>query len=127
MELLVVLAIIALIATFAVPMYLNHLSRSRVKTAGIQIGQLESILEFYRLDVGRFPSEAEGMEALLTAPAGVERWKGPYLKNRAALTDPWGEHYVYRSPGERGEYDLYSLGADRKEGGDDEDKDITNW
>lgn len=127
MELLVVLAIIALISVFAVPMYLNHLSRSRVQTAGIQIGQLGSILDFYRLDVGRYPTEAEGMEALLTAPAGIDKWKGPYLKKRAALTDPWGEAYLYRSPGEHGEYDLYSLGADRKEGGEDEDKDITSW
>ncbi len=127
MELLVVLAILALIATVAVPMYLNHLTKSQIRTADIQIDRLGAILDAYLLDVGRYPTQEEGLEALVSAPPGVDRWSGPYLKNKEALTDPWGNAYVYRSPGRHGKYDLYSLGADGAEGGEDEDKDITSW
>lgn len=127
MELLVVLGILALIAVIAVPMYLNHLSKSRTRTAGIQIERLGAILDSYLLDVGRYPTQEEGMEALLTAPSGVDRWAGPYLKNREALTDPWGAPYIYVFPGKHGKYDLYTLGADGREGGDDENRDITSW
>lgn len=127
MELLVVLGILALIATFAVPMYLNHLSNSKIRAAGIQVERLGTILDTYLLDVGRYPTQEEGMEALLTAPPGLDRWAGPYLKNREALTDPWGAEYLYVSPGRHGKYDLYSLGADGREGGEDENKDITSW
>ncbi len=126
-ELLVVLAILALVATVAVPLYLRHLSNSRVQTAGIQIDRLGGILDLYMFGVGRYPVEDEGMEALLIQPLGVERWDGPYLKNQEALTDPWGQPYIYRFPGEHGPYDLYSLGGDGAEGGEGEDADITSW
>jgi general secretion pathway protein G len=127
MELLVVLAILALIATVAVPMYLNHLSKSQIRTAGIQVDRLGAILDAYLLDVGRYPSQEEGLESLVSAPPGVDRWAGPYLKNKEALTDPWGNPYVYRSPGQHGRYDLYSFGPDGIEGGEGEDQDITSW
>ncbi len=127
MELLVVIAIIAVISAIAIPWYTGRLSKARVDTTKIQITQLGTILDMYRLDVGRYPTEVDGLQALLTAPAGVDRWSGPYLGNKEALIDPWGNPYVYRSPGEHGLYDLYSLGADGAEGGEDENADITSW
>lgn len=127
-ELLVVLGILAAIGLIAVPAYINHLSKSRIRTAEIQIDRLGAILDAYLLDVGRYPTGQEGLESLVSAPPGVDRWAGPYLKNREALTDPWGNPYVYRSPGQHGKYDLYSLGPDGTEGGDGEDAaDITSW
>ena len=127
MELLVVLAILALIATVAVPMYLNYLTKSQIRTAAIQVDRLGAILDAYLLDVGRYPTQEEGLESLVSAPPGVDRWAGPYLKNKEALTDPWGNPYVYRAPGRHGKYDLYSLGADGADGGDEENADITSW
>lgn len=126
-ELLVVLAIIAIIGAFAVPALMGQLEKSKVDAAAIQIDRLGSILDIYRLDVGRYPRSDEGLQALLTQPPGIDRWSGPYLKNASALTDPWGNPYQYRSPGENGEYDLYSYGKDGAEGGDGNDADITSW
>jgi len=127
LELLVVLAIIALIATFAVPALFERLGESRTKAARIQIRELGNVLDMYRLDLGSYPAEAEGLDALVTAPPGAERWNGPYLRNPEALTDPWGRPYAYRLPGDHGAYDLYSLGSDGQEGGDGEAADITSW
>lgn len=126
-ELLVVLAILGLLAALAMPQLINSLERARMDTAKVQIEKLGTILDLYRLDNGRYPTEQEGIQALMERPAGVERWSGPYLKNREALTDPWGGQYRYRAPGEHGAYDLSSLGADQKEGGEGSDADITSW
>jgi general secretion pathway protein G len=126
-ELLVVLAILALLVAIAAPQVLKYFSGAQVKTARIQIEKLGSILDLYRLDVGQFPTQEQGLAALVDRPAQVQGWNGPYLKNRDSLKDPWGRQYVYRDPGDHGEYDLYSLGADGKEGGENEDRDITNW
>ena len=126
-ELLVVLGILAAIGLIAVPTYLNHLSNSRIKAAQIQVDRLGAILDTYLLDVGRYPTQEEGLQALIAAPPGLDRWNGPYLKNKEALTDPWGAAYMYRSPGQHGKYDLYSLGADGSEGGEGEDEDIKSW
>ena len=126
-ELLVVLAILSMIAFVAVPLYLDKLSQARVQTASIQVDQLGTILDMYRLDVGTYPATVDGLEALLTQPPGVDRWTGPYLKKRESLTDPWGQPYGYRSPGDNGPYDLWSTGADAAEGGDGENADITSW
>ena len=126
-ELLIVITILAGISAIAIPTYLNYLEKSRIKTAGIQIDRLGAILDTYLLDVGRYPTQAEGLDALVTAPPGVDRWAGPYLTKKESLIDPWGTPFQYRSPGEHGKYDLYSLGADGAEGGDDENADITSW
>lgn len=125
-ELLVVLLIIGLIMAFAAPQVLRYLGGAKVDAADVQIKRLDGILELYALDVGAYPTTGDGLEALLTRPAGAERWNGPYLKNADALTDPWGNPYLYRSPGAEGEYDLVSLGADGAEGGDGDDADISN-
>lgn len=126
-ELLVVLAILGLLVAIAVPQLMKSLERAKVDTVHVQIEKLGSILDLYRLEAGHYPSEQDGLRALVEAPAGLDRWNGPYLKNREALTDPWGNLYVYRLPGEHGEYDLYSLGVDGKEGGEGKNADVANW
>ncbi len=126
-ELLVVLAILGLIAVIAVPQAIKFLGGAQHDAAAIQVERLSGILDLYRLDVGRYPDESEGLQALVTRPAGAERWNGPYVKKAEQLIDPWGNPYVYRYPGENGEFDLYSLGKDGSEGGEGEAADVTSW
>ena len=126
-ELLVVLAILGLLVALAAPRVIRYLGTANTDTAHIQIEKLGGVLDLYRLEIGHYPTDQEGLVALVDRPPQAETWNGPYLKNRESLIDPWGTPYVYRSPGEHGEYDLYTLGADGKEGGDGEDRDITNW
>ncbi len=126
-ELLVVLVILGLIATFAAPQVMKFLSGAQHDTAAIQVERLSGILDLYRLEVGAYPTTDAGLRALVERPAGAERWNGPYLKKAESLIDPWGNPYVYRHPGEHGEYDLYSLGKDGREGGEGDAADITNW
>ncbi|MEO0819499.1 MAG: type II secretion system major pseudopilin GspG [Pseudomonadota bacterium] len=125
-EVLVVLVILALLASFAVPRLMQYVGGARSDTAALQIKRLAGILELYRLQNGGYPSTQDGLGALLAPPAGAERWNGPYLQNAEALIDPWGTPYVYRSPGQNGEYDLLTLGADGRAGGDGEDADVAN-
>lgn len=126
-ELLVVLVILGLLAALVGPRVIKYLGSAKTDTAAIQIERLGGVLDLYRLEVGRYPTEQEGLISLVERPPQVDAWSGPYLKNRNSLTDPWGRPYGYRSPGEHGEYDIYSLGADGKEGGESEDQDITSW
>ncbi len=126
-ELLVVLVILGLLAAFAAPQVLKYLGSAKRDAANAQLQNIASILDLYRLEVGRYPPETAGLEALLVKPDDSPRWNGPYVKKRDALVDPWGELFIYRMPGEHGDYDLYSLGADRAEGGDGEDQDVTSW
>jgi general secretion pathway protein G len=126
-ELLVVLAILGLIAAIAVPQTIGYLGRAKSKTADIQIENLGAALDLYRLDVGRYPSDSEGLDALVNAPGDARNWAGPYLKKQSSILDPWDKPYEYRFPGQNGEYDLFSLGADGQEGGDGEDRDIVSW
>jgi len=126
-ELLVVLVILGLIAAFAAPQVLKYVGGAKSDSAKIQIERLSGVLDLYRLEVGRYPSQEEGLEALMEKPSDAEAWNGPYLKKSDALTDPWGRPYEYRVPGEHGDFDLYSLGADGQDGGEGEDKDVTNW
>ena len=126
LELLVVMVIIGLLAGYVGPKYFSQIGKSEVKTARAQIDALGKALDQFRLDVGRYPSSEEGLQALNAAPAGEGRWAGPYLQ-KAVPMDPWGKPYQYKSPGERGEYDLYSFGKDGQAGGQDESADIGNW
>ena len=126
-ELLVVLVILGLIAMFAVPQAMKYLGGAKSDSANIQISNIESILDLYRLETGRYPSQEEGLDALINQPAGVETWNGPYVKKEAMLNDPWGRLYIYRIPGEHGNFDLYSYGADNVEGGEGENRDAVNW
>ncbi|MGI9449315.1 MAG: type II secretion system major pseudopilin GspG [Geminicoccaceae bacterium] len=126
-ELLVVLVILGLLAAFAAPQVLKYLGTAKTDAARAQAQNIASILDLYRLEVGRYPPQAIGLDALLEAPDDTPRWNGPYVKKRESLIDPWGQQYRYRMPGEHGDYDLFSLGADQAEGGDAEDQDITSW
>ena len=126
-ELLVVLAILGLIAAIAVPQTIGYLGRAKSNTAGIQVDNLGAALDLYRLDVGRYPSDSEGLDALVNRPADVRNWAGPYLQKAASLLDPWEKPYEYRFPGQNGEYDLFSLGADGQEGGEGENRDLVSW
>jgi general secretion pathway protein G len=126
-ELLVVLAILGLLAAIAAPRVIKYLGGAKTSTAEIQIENLAGVLDLYRLELGSYPSGGEGLRALVEKPAQLDAWQGPYLKSADSLIDPWGNPYLYRSPGQHGEYDLYSLGADAREGGDGEDRDVTSW
>lgn len=127
-ELLVVLAILGLIAAFAVPRVLGYLSGAKTDAAMIQIRNIGAALDLYRLENGSYPSTAEGLKALIEKPQGARRWNGPYLDKAEGIIDPWGRPYRYRFPPEHGlEYDLFSLGADDAEGGEGENSDVLNW
>ena len=126
LELLVVMVIIGLLAGFVGPRFFAQIGKSEVKTARAQIDALGKALDQYRLDVGRYPSSEEGLAALNERPGSENKWSGPYLKKGVPL-DPWGLAYVYRSPGENGEYDLLSYGKDRQPGGAGEAEDLVSW
>jgi general secretion pathway protein G len=127
LELMVVLLILAMLASIAAPQVLKHLGKAKSQTAKIQVDALSAGLDFYHVDLGHFPTQEQGLKALLERPENEPKWDGPYVKRDASLLDPWGRPYLYRVPGQHGAYDLYSLGADGKEGGDGEDRDIGNW
>lgn len=126
LELLVVIVIIGLLASLVAPKYFNQVGRSNSGVAKAQIDALEKALDQYRLDVGSYPSTELGLAALTTRPQNLERWQGPYLK-KVAPPDPWGRSYQYKSPGDHGDYDLYSWGADGQPGGSGEAADVTSW
>lgn len=125
-ELLVVMVIIGLLAALVGPRFIRQEEKAKIKAAKAQIELLSTALDTFRLDVGRYPSTEEGLEALRTKPGGLERWDGPYLKKDVPL-DPWGKAYAYKSPGEHGPFDIVSYGADGVSGGEGDNRDITNW
>lgn len=123
-ELLVVLVIIGLISALVVPQVIGYVGRARTDTAAVQVERLAGVLDLYRLDVGSYPSQDEGLAVLVAAPSGNTRWRGPYIDKPEALLDPWGVPYGYRVPGETGAFDIFSLGADGQPGGEGEDADV---
>ena len=125
-ELLVVLAIISLLAGLVGPSVLNQLGGAKTKTALVQIKDLEQALEMYKLDVGRYPSSSEGLDALVDKPGSADGWNGPYLKS-GVPQDPWKNEYHYVYPGTHAEVDIFSLGQDGAQGGESEDSDVGNW
>ncbi len=125
-ELLIVMIILGLLAALVGPRMFGKVGKSRQKAAKTQISLFETALDTYRLDVGRYPSREQGLQALRTKPDGLDKWDGPYLAKEVPI-DPWGSHYEYRCPGEHGDFDLISLGADGAPGGEEEDKDIVSW
>jgi len=125
-EVLVVRVIIAMFATLVGQRLFKSVERGRQTAAKSQIAELESTLDVFRLDVGRYPTSEEGLQALNTRPGNLEKWDGPYLRKALPL-DPWGHPYLYRFPGQHGDYDLLSLGADGQEGGEGEATDIVSW
>ncbi|HMK56385.1 MAG TPA: type II secretion system major pseudopilin GspG [Dissulfurispiraceae bacterium] len=125
-ELLVVMAIIALILALVGPNIFSKLGKSKTSAAKAQIELYGQALDQYRLDMGHYPTTAQGLQALLTNP-GEEKWQGPYLKKNVLPVDPWNRQYIYQAPGTHGDYDLYSLGRDGTQGGEGEDKDVASW
>jgi general secretion pathway protein G len=126
-EILVVITIIGLIMGLVGPRVLNYLSESKAKAAKIQIESFSSALDLFFLDNGRYPSSSEGLTALVQRPGSTMSWNGPYLKGAVVPNDPWGNAYVYRSPGQHGTYDIISHGADGQEGGTGAGADIASW
>jgi general secretion pathway protein G len=116
-EIIVVITIIALIMTLVGPRVLNYLTESKVKAAKIQIESLASALDLYFLDTGQYPSNAEGLNALVQRTGSSSGWSGPYLRGTVVPNDPWGRPYVYRAPGSQSSYDIISYGSDGQEGG----------
>ena len=128
LELLVVLAILGLLAAIVAPQVLKYLGASRSQAAKVQVENIAAALDHFDLDVGRYPSEQEGLDALVHPPAGAANWNGPYLQRESALTDPWQRKYLYKSPGvHNGDFDVWSYGSDGVEGGTREARDVGNW
>lgn len=125
-ELLVVLVILVLLASIVGPRVIGYLQSSRSKTAQVQIESLSTSLELFHIDVGRYPTTAEGLDSLIKQTGKAPGWSGPYLTKGSVPLDPWGQPYRYEAPGKRGPFDLYTFGGDGKEGGTDENADIYN-
>lgn len=125
-ELLVVLVILGLLGGLAGPKILSYLGRGKTDTAKLQIEQLSASLDLYLLDVGDYPSQEQGLSALVTTQPGTNNWNGPYIKGGKLPNDPWNKPYHYKIPGEEMEFDLYSLGKDGAAGGDGENRDVSN-
>lgn len=123
LELLVVVVIIGLLAAYVGPRYFSQLGKSEVTVALAQIDAIEKALDTFRLDVGRYPTTEEGLNALMQRPASAVRWNGPYLK-KAAPADPWGRPFSYRAPGANGEFEIVSYGRDGQPGGNGDDADL---
>jgi general secretion pathway protein G len=126
LELLVVMVIIGLLAAYVGPQYFAQLGKSEVKATQAQISALQKALDTYRIDVGKYPTTEQGLAALNTKPQNEPKWSGPYLQ-KAVPADSWGRPYLYKSPGEHGDYDLLSLGKDGQPGGTGEAADLTSW
>jgi general secretion pathway protein G len=125
-ELLVVMAIIALLAALVAPKVFPKLGKGKTAAAKAQIEMLGQAMDHYRLDIGQYPTTAQGLQALNINP-GVEKWEGPYLKKSAIPLDPWNKPYNYACPGSHGEFDIWSYGRDGVQGGEGEDADVTSW
>jgi len=127
LELLVVLVILGLLAAVAGPQVMKHVGGAKSSTAKLQIEEFGAALDMYKLEVGRYPNTQEGLQALSEAPSGATNWNGPYLKKKTVPKDPWGNDYHFESPGQHGAFDIFSYGADNREGGEGDDKDVVNW
>jgi general secretion pathway protein G len=126
-ELMVVLLVLVLLASIAGPRVTHYLQKAKIEAAKVQVEALAAAIDSFHLDVGRFPSNDEGLEALISRPADGAKWDGPYVKKKDSLTDPWGHAYRYRFPGQHGDYDVFTLGASEREGGNENGKEIGNW
>jgi general secretion pathway protein G len=123
-EILVVLVLIGIVLGIVGGNFIGKGEKAKADAAKIEIGQIGQTLDLYKLEIGRYPTPQEGLQALIAAPAGVTNWNGPYWKKSTVPKDPWGNEYKYVSPGQSAPYEIVSLGADGKEGGDGANKDI---
>jgi general secretion pathway protein G len=127
LELLVVLGIIAMLAGIVGPQVMKHMGAAKIKAAKVQIEDISTALDMYKLDIGSYPSNQQGLSALIEKPADSKQWNGPYLRKERVPVDPWQQEYHYQQPGQHGKFDLYSYGADEKQGGEGDDQDINSW
>jgi general secretion pathway protein G len=126
-EILVVLVLLAIITGIVAGNFIGKGEKAKADAAKIEIGQIAQTLDLYKLEIGRYPSTQEGLQALISAPAGVNNWNGPYWKKNSVPKDPWGNEYKYMAPASNGSpYEILSYGADGKEGGDGPNKDISS-
>jgi len=125
-EILVVITIIGLLAALVGPRLWDKISGAKQKAAKMQIEMFGTALDAFRLDIGRYPTTEEGLKALREKPSNADNWTGPYLPKEIPL-DPWKNAYAYKAPGEHGDYDILSYGADKVEGGDGENQDVVSW
>jgi general secretion pathway protein G len=126
LELLVVMVIIGLLAAYVAPRYFAQIGKSETRSAQAQVASLSNALDAYRLDLGQYPTTEQGLAALVTRPANGTHWNGPYLQKAVPL-DPWGRPYLYKSPGNHGDYDLSTLGKDGQPGGTGDAADVVSW
>ena len=126
-ELLVVLAILGLLVGLVGPQVMKQLGGAKTDTAKIQIEDLSAAIDIFYLDNGRYPTAEEGLAGLVAQPDGLDNWNGPYLKKKKVPQDPWSHDYHYVFPGENGDYDLFSYGADNSAGGDKDAQDVVSW
>ncbi len=126
LELLVVMVIIGLLVGYVAPMYFKQVGKSEVKVARAQIESFGKALDQYRLDTGHYPTTEQGLNALVAKPTDEARWDGPYLKKGVPI-DPWGMPYIYKFPGQHGEYDIVSFGKEKVPGGTGENAAINSW
>lgn len=124
LEVMIVLAVIALIAGLAAPRLMQNYGRAQGRSAEIQMTNIRGAVQMFYLDVGRYPTEAEGLSVLLVAPNGAKGWRGPYVDDQEGITDPWGRAYLYHSPGRTKPFDILSYGRDGRAGGTSDDSDI---
>ena len=125
-ELLVVLAILGFLAVISTPAVFKYLESAKLSTAKTEVANLSASLDLFKLDVGRYPTAAEGLESLRTAPSGLAEWNGPYVSRTTTLSDPWRRPYQYAYPGEHGDFDLYSYGPNGDTGGRAKPA-VANW
>ena len=125
-EILVVLVLIGIVMGIVGGNFLGKGEKAKGDAAKIEINQIGQTLDLYKLEIGRYPTTQEGLQALITAPPGVANWNGPYWKKSTLPKDPWGNEYKYTSPGQTAPYEILSYGADGKEGGEGPNKDISS-
>jgi general secretion pathway protein G len=123
-ELIVVIALVAVLAAVIAPNLLGKANQANRKSAGIQVEKISNSVELYRLETGRYP---DTLMDLVEKPAGAERWNGPYVRKRSQIKDPWGNDLVLQRPGEHGEFDIISYGGDGQPGGEGDAADINSW
>ena len=126
-EILVVLVLLGIVMGIVAGNFIGQGEEAKRKAAAIEITQIGNTLDLYKLEIGRYPTTQEGLQALITAPSGVSNWNGPYWRKGTIPKDPWGNEYKYTSPGAKTPYEIISYGADGKEGGDGANKDITSY
>lgn len=127
LELLVVLVVMGMLAAIVTPQVTSMMSGAKSNAAGLQIDAIATALNYYQIDVGNYPTQEQGLNSLLKRPSDVQNWRGPYIRKSQHLLDPWKRPFLYRVPGREGPFDVYSWGADGKEGGEGDNADVGSW